>query len=157
MDLNKLVKEFHEKNGFKVDANLLCENSIEGNVCLQIAASSLASLCDSIKHNAIKTQAAGDERTYRFWLMCEELQEAAQALLVKDEVALADACGDLHYVTSGTMVSYDLPMNETCEEIHRSNMSKQKRTKDNVRMRNKGKDWAPPDLRMVIDKYRKGK
>lgn len=53
-----------------------------------------------------------------------DIKELIKAIDDDDIIGIADAGADLHYVASGTMLSYGIPENEVFAEVHRSNMSK---------------------------------
>jgi len=67
-----------------------------------------------------------DEATasLRLTLIREEAQELAAAFKAQNIVEIADAIGDLLYVTLGTAVSCGIDIHKVFEEIHRSNMTK---------------------------------
>lgn len=60
----------------------------------------------------------------RIALIEEEFTELKDAISANNLVAIADAICDLHYVISGTAVSYGIPETACFQEVHRSNMSK---------------------------------
>jgi predicted HAD superfamily Cof-like phosphohydrolase len=57
-------------------------------------------------------------------LITEECTELIKALDDDDLIAIADGIADLHYVVSGTALSYGIPEDAVFDEVHRSNMSK---------------------------------
>ncbi|HXB39303.1 MAG TPA: nucleoside triphosphate pyrophosphohydrolase family protein [Bacteroidia bacterium] len=69
-----------------------------------------------------------DEGNYmlRYNLLKEENEEYLEACRRGDLVEIADALGDLLYITYGTILKHGLQhkMEEVFDEIHRSNMSK---------------------------------
>lgn len=60
----------------------------------------------------------------RLSLIREELEELADAFIDGNIVEIADALGDILYVTFGTGVACGIDLGEVFEEIQRSNMSK---------------------------------
>jgi predicted HAD superfamily Cof-like phosphohydrolase len=60
----------------------------------------------------------------RVKLIQEELNELAEALTQHDVVEIADAIGDILYVTYGAAVTCGMDMKPLFAEIHRSNMTK---------------------------------
>jgi hypothetical protein len=90
-------------------------------------------------------------------LLCEELAEVCDAMANKDEVSLLDGLADLMYVVLGTADVFNLPLAEGFDEVHRSNMSKERQVsdKDGERVRDKGPNYSPADLRKVLAVYRK--
>lgn len=67
-----------------------------------------------------------DEFMLRFNLLKEENEEYLEACKRGDIVEIADALGDLLYITFGTILRHGLQhkIEEVFDEIHRSNMSK---------------------------------
>jgi len=69
-----------------------------------------------------------DEANYtlRYNLLKEENEEYLEACKKGDLVEIADALGDLLYITYGTILKHGLQhkIEEVFDEIHRSNMSK---------------------------------
>lgn len=152
------VKRFHEKNGYPVGRSL--ENGFEkSSNCscdLKLLSLNLLGLQRSMQSTANQNQAYGDDRLYRALLMLEELGEICGALSECDEEDVADGLGDLLYVTFGTGVAYDIPLKPVFDEIHRANMAKKKRDPhSDPRMRDKGTEWSPPDIRKAIEFGRK--
>lgn len=88
----------------------------------------------------------------RAHLMCEELAEVLEAMANQDELELLDGLADLQYVLSGTAVTFDLPLDKAFEEVHRSNMTKEKQENDKSkeRVRDKGPNYQPPNLEKVL-------
>lgn len=146
------VREFHKKHQFPVDHSL---RDFGYHTDLAYLAQKMYELIEDsdLKKMALQDQAAGDERAYRVYLIFEELAETAEALADADEGKLADGIADLHYVTSGTAVTFGLPGDALFDEVHKSNMTKKKRdVKNDPRMRDKGDCYVPPDLESVINK-----
>lgn len=152
------VREFHKKHRFLLDEDL-------SNHCLEPSTKTLKYLSGwldtqarSLEVLATSSSRMGDERLYRAYLMVEELQEAIEALAKNSEVLLADALGDLRYVTDGTAITYSIPIDEVFAEVHKSNMTKLKRDIElNPRMRDKGPDYVAPDIEGVIERNRNGR
>lgn len=71
-----------------------------------------------------------------------------------DLVEVADALTDINYVTYGAGHTFGIDLNATCEEVHRSNMSKLgadgKPVKDERGKVLKGPDYSPPSLERVL-------
>lgn len=149
-----MVRQFHEKHDFPADHPL--ESHLGKTVLtLDEIRCSLEDIASDIKTEALERQAAGDERLYRMYLMIEELAEVADGLYKCDNDLVLDGLADLRYVSDGTAVTYGLPLEEGVQEVQRSNMTKKVRDKVNdPRMRNKGPDYVPPNLKAVLEKYR---
>lgn len=86
--------------------------------------------------------------------MEEELQEFIDAFKAGDLTEMADALGDLLYVTYGTAVEAGIPINRIFQEIHRSNMTKVP-ADGKIRRRADGKvlkpvTWEPPRLKPIL-------
>lgn len=90
----------------------------------------------------------------RLKLVTEEFKEFEVAMASGNLVDVADAIMDLHYVLSGTSVSFGIPEDECFAEVQRSNMSKigpngeVNRREDGKIL--KHKDFSPPDLVGII-------
>ena len=97
-----------------------------------------------------------DERYNRIHLIAEETGEFAEALAVGDEEKAFDGLCDLAYVVLGSAIALDLPLSHGFEEVHRSNMTKEKQPDDEHghRVRKKGPNYSPPDLKRVLSDYR---
>ncbi|MGH7921872.1 MAG: hypothetical protein ACREQM_18295 [Candidatus Dormibacteraceae bacterium] len=88
----------------------------------------------------------------RMALLDEELAELRNAGETGDLVEIADALGDLLYVTYGAAVTYGIDLEPIFDEIHRSNMSK---GEPQVRVRCDGKvlkgtGYSPPRVDRVL-------
>lgn len=141
----QMVKDFHDKFGFKIQG-LECPGVSDE---LEDIADVFLTKAEAMKEHAIQLEERGDTRHYRTHLMMEELGELIVAMADMNRVAMADALADLLYVVLGTAVNFRLPSQELFHEIHRSNMTKQ-RKKDDPRMKNKGEDYSPPDLERIL-------
>lgn len=104
-----------------------------------------------------------DKRTndLRISLLQEELDELKEALAEGNEKEVLDALTDLQYVLDGAYLSlgYHLLKEPAFAEVQRSNMSKLGldgkpivRPEDGKIL--KGPNYSPPDLAMVIEKWR---
>lgn len=138
-------REFHTKHGFPLD-QAMPPVSMEVAIQLTRVEGDLADV-------AVQAMDPDCLPLYRLHLIAEEAAELAKSLRAGDRVAAADALADLLYVVIGTAESYGLPWLELLEEVHRSNMTKQLRTADNIRMRDKGPDYRPPNISQVLDQY----
>lgn len=88
------------------------------------------------KHKVGNQPEFPDDKTceLRIALLQEELNEFKEALAKKDLLEVADALMDIQYVLSGAIISFGLQhvAAEMFEEVHRSNMSKLCKTKQEV-------------------------
>lgn len=97
---------------------------------------------------------------FRLRFLHEELGELIKAIGDRDAVEIADALGDIVYVAHGTAHYCNLPFKEIFTEIHRSNMQKERATKDIPSKRGRGDNdlvkpiwWTKPDIAGVIAKH----
>ena len=83
-------------------------------------------------------------------LIEEEAGELAEALERADMIGVADALGDLVYVTYGAAVAFGLDLAPVLAEIHRSNLTKRggPRRADGKIL--KGPQFRPPDIAAVL-------
>lgn len=157
--MEKVVQEFHDKLGISGREALkpLDDKLTMKNYGLQIASISRYFL--EIHKNWSKTRKGGfksDTPYLRMHLILEEAAELMQAFVETDEEAVFDALSDLIYVTAGTAAVYDLPLQEGFAEVHRSNMTKEKQKSDPdaERVRDKGPNYDPPNLKSLLDDRR---
>lgn len=142
-----MLREFHERHAFAVNSKLAAESDGDVTERLVCAAYSTRIMARDFE---VKAGVTGSLRLLRAHLMMEELSEAMQALADCDELQLLDALCDLAYVVEGTGVAYGLPMEAAFAEVHRSNMTKAVRKAGDVRLRDKGRGYVPPDLARVL-------
>lgn len=64
------------------------------------------------------------DKKLRLDLIAEEFGELEEAVMADDIVKIADALGDLIYVTYGAAVAFGIDMEHVEKEVHRSNLSK---------------------------------
>jgi len=78
------------------------------------------------KNHYTPTILSKEEYELRYNLLKEENEEYLKACENKDIVEIADALGDILYITLGTLLTHGLQdkIDEIFEEIHNSNMSK---------------------------------
>jgi len=84
----------------------------------------------------------------------KEMDELARAILNGDLVEIADALGDVKYLIRGTAVTYGIPIDRVFDEIHRSNMTKERPPGGGDAKAVKGKDYSPPDLSFILSEAR---
>ena len=87
-------------------------------------------------------------------LVEEEYKEFMEAMDEGNIVKIADAICDLHYVLSGTSVSFGIPEDECFSEVQRSNMSKLMPDGSVLRRDDgkilKGPNFSEPDLVRIL-------
>jgi len=157
MDIEKSQRKvagFHRKFGFAVNYDLTKMNP-DNDEEIRRWGNNLLGLSRVLQDAAMWMQDKGDPRLYRFYHKVEELAELALAMADRDEIAMADAMGDLQYLLLGDCVTFDIPMGEVFDEIHRSNMTKTRDPGDN-RMKDRSPEsgYSPPDLETAIKKGR---
>jgi predicted HAD superfamily Cof-like phosphohydrolase len=82
--------------------------------------------------------------------MVEELAELVTAMHEENVIEIADALADLLYVVIGTGLAYGLPIAEVFNEVHRSNMSKNRLNQHGKG--GKGNGFSPPNLEEILRK-----
>ncbi|CAN5190465.1 nucleoside triphosphate pyrophosphohydrolase family protein [soil metagenome] len=99
-----------------------------------------------------------EEAMLRFNLLKEENEEYLDACKNGDLVEIADALGDLLYITFGTILRHGLQhkIEEVFDEIHRSNMSKLDENGKPI-FREDGKvlkseKYFKPDIKKILEK-----
>ncbi len=99
-----------------------------------------------------------EEALLRFNLLKEENEEYLEACKNGDVVEIADALGDLLYITYGTILRHGLQhkIEEVFDEIHRSNMSKLDANGQPI-FREDGKvlkseKYFRPDIKSILEK-----
>jgi predicted HAD superfamily Cof-like phosphohydrolase len=104
---------------------------------------------------------AANRTSLRIALINEEAREFEAAVAAGDLVEVADALGDLLYVTFGAAVEFGLDMDVIVDEIHASNLSKLGTDGKPARAENgkilKGPNFRPPDLARVIEELKNRK
>jgi len=85
----------------------------------------------------------------RIRLLSEELSEFIEEASRGDLVGMADALGDLLYVTLGTGLSLGIDLEPVFQEIHRSNMTKSPH-RDMGGKVTKGPEYQPPDIQAIL-------
>jgi len=99
---------------------------------------------------------------FRLQFIYEELGELLLAIRERDVVEIADALVDISYVTLGTAHVCNLPWSDLFDEIHKSNLMKERvLSKDQSKRRGefdvvKPVFWRKPDLSSILIKYNQG-
>jgi len=149
------TRQFHRKQGFSLDKKLKNyvteEYEFTSGYLIGLAKDllTIAAVMESLlneKH---------DPRFARTQLMIEELGETILGLAHCDEQETLDGLSDLAFVTIGTAIAFGLPIAEGFDEVCDSNLTKAKRSKDDPRLRDKGSDYKPPNLKRILDEHRK--
>ena len=83
---------------------------------------------------------------FRNSLLLEEVSELFTAIYNKDEAEIADGLADVIYIVIGTCGILGVPIEEVLEEVHRSNMTKDKGAV-------KGKDYEPPKIKEILERH----
>jgi NTP pyrophosphatase (non-canonical NTP hydrolase) len=98
---------------------------------------------------------AADLIDLRLRLIDEEARELAEALSARDLLGVADALGDLVYVTFGAALAFGIDLDAVVTEIHRSNMTKLGSDGKPILRADgkvlKGPDYSPPHLQTILD------
>jgi phosphoribosyl-ATP pyrophosphohydrolase len=89
-----------------------------------------------------------DWRINRLSVILSEVVELYEAICDESRTKIADAIGDLLYSLIGTAVLYDMPTTEIFQEVHKSNLSKEK---SYFQTGEKGCSYFPPNLSFVED------
>jgi predicted HAD superfamily Cof-like phosphohydrolase len=99
-----------------------------------------------------------EEAMLRYNLLKEENEEYLEACKNGDVVEIADALGDLLYITFGTILRHGLQhkIEEVFDEIHRSNMSKLDENgkpifREDGKVMKSGK-YFRPDIKAILEK-----
>lgn len=85
----------------------------------------------------------------RLQLIQEETAELAEAIFRCNRHDQADALADLLFVVLGTADILNINLEPCFWEVHRSNMTKS--STEDPRVRDKGKDYSPPDISSVLE------
>lgn len=90
-------------------------------------------------------------------MISEEVDELGEATADGDLVEIADALGDILYLTFGTAVEYGIDLQPIFDEIHRSNMSKLDENGEPVPHPTvpgkigKSELYSPPNLKPILE------
>jgi len=83
-------------------------------------------------------------------LIIEEAGEFLKAASTRDMEGMVDALADLLYVTYGAAVVMGIDMLPICQEVQRSNMTKDGGGHDSGGKVMKGPDFSPPDIKKCL-------
>ena len=165
-NLQELVYEFNEANGFPVNSLLLDKNGpakkplwvlwyikIIGYLLLILGRI-------SVWVDKLTTKLGyRDPRIFRCHIMVDELGEILVAMSNNDEIEVADGLADLSYVLNGTAVLYNLPLETIFREVHRSNLTKGFVPGQDGRVKGlyRPATYSPPNIKTAIIVGRKTK
>ena len=152
-ETQKKVSEFHARHKFPLGITLQANRGISWLLMWVICRTMIR-----LSKLAIwywKISGANKESFYRVHLILEEFSEMMEGINNGNIIKAADGLGDTLYVVVGVGVVYALPAHEISKEVCRSNETKKRRTKDNVRLRDKGKNWQPPNFERALKIGRK--
>lgn len=98
-----------------------------------------------------------DLKNLRFLLLREEFNEFTTAISMSDVVRVADALGDILYVTFGACLAFGIPIADVWKAIQTSNMAKLgpdgKPIYNQIGKVMKPEGWQPPDIASIIVKH----
>ena len=145
-----LVQKFHEKHSFAVGLDLeKTEFDAKESAILDNVVSTLFKAALRLEHCVKETN--NSVAVARAQLMIEELAETIEALITRNKVDLLDGLSDLLFVTLGTAIAYDMPIEEGHREVCRSNLTKAvRKPEDDPRLRDKGPDYDPPRIKEIL-------
>jgi predicted HAD superfamily Cof-like phosphohydrolase len=89
-------------------------------------------------------------RELRKRLILEEAEEFWEASDNRDVVMVADALADLLYVVYGAAEAWGLDMEPIFAEVHRSNMTKAGGPMREDGKMEKGPNWSPPNIEVIV-------
>jgi len=151
------VEEFMEKHKFSVDQDLTEQVVIKPEIDLMSDAASMLFMISKDIEDYMKKHYVYHKGLARVQLHTEELAEMIEALILRDEVALLDGLSDLQFITIGTALTFDMPLEEGHKEVCRSNLTKDVcDLSSNTRLRDKGPNYGPPQLKEILEGYRNG-
>ena len=148
------TRQFHRKQEFSINKDL--KNYITEEY--ESTSAYILEIAEDFLSRAILMEMKmkdHDPRFARTQLMIEELGETILGLANCDEQETLDGLSDLAFVTIGTAIAFGLPIAEGLDEVCDSNLTKAKRSKDDPRLRDKGSDYKPPNLKRILDEHRK--
>lgn len=150
------VREFHVNNGYERDGAFFGAGSEATELMLRKIAEQATIDSRQLIDRATDLEKRGLIRTansaVRMHLIVEEFGELMEAVANVNEVKALDAVVDLIYVLKGLAVTYGWPTEAAFDEVHRSNMTKQRvqRDPENLRGRDKGPNYKPPQLERLL-------
>lgn len=144
------LRKFHKKQRFALDVDLSSCTDAECDDRLHELASDLARLASGVEHACSTIK---DVRLHRAQLLVEEVGEVIEALSNHDEEKLVDGLADTQFVTVGTSETFGLPTRNALVEVCDSNLTKNQRSDADYRLRSKGPDYRPPDVKRILAEW----
>jgi NTP pyrophosphatase (non-canonical NTP hydrolase) len=153
-ELVQQTREFHTKQGFTEDADLIKQQRNPDIEDLLFSVADEMAIQARRFERLMNWRGDDDIRLRRAQILIEELSETIEAMAHCDEVAFLDGLSDLMFVTIGTAISFGLPITEGLTEVCKSNLTKRPRKDGDIRLRDKGPDYVPPDMMGIIAIHR---
>ena len=151
----KKLRQFHEKHRFPLDKNLSHYCDKEHGLMLLEIADAIFQITTNLE-NYLKNN-VNELRLHRTHLILEEAAEAIQAMGLGNELELMDGLSDLLFVTIGTSETFGLPTEQGLDEVCDSNLTKAVRKPEDVRLRDKGNSFMPPDMKRILKQWKNQK
>ena len=140
----QMVRDFHLKYDLSPRSQMgdtMLENPNLGVIHTEVTLFDAAKLAKKLEEKISE-----DPRYLRAHLILEEAVETCFALLDGEELEALDGCADLCYVIFGTAATFGWDLEGAFHEVHRSNMTKTRKSDDPGRCRDKGETFQPPIL-----------
>ena len=151
IETQRAIYKFHKKHKYPYNLPIIANTGID-KISMFILVK-LTFIVAKICYFYWKHTGKEKEMFYRFHLISEELAETMDYMNKGNILGICDGFGDLTYVVIGTAVSYKLPAKEIIDEICKSNATKEPRNlKTNIRLRDKGKSYQPPNIKEALIK-----
>lgn len=124
----------------------------KGSGLMRVAQEKVETFMEKIGDVVETTPVIGDvpSGVRRQKLMEEELMEYGTALRKGDLIGIADGLGDLIYTVLGTAAHHGINLEPIFEEIHRSNMTKDRDHSLGYKLCRKGEGYTPPNLAPLL-------
>lgn len=146
----RMVGQFHAKLGLLERAKLERSDGTGENGMLYEAGQAVLALSKRL-------ESWSSPRAMRAHLILEELGgELLDAMSRGNEIETLDALADALYILLGTAEVFNLPLEQAFLEVHKSNMTKERQSDDAAahRVRKKGPNYQPPNIKQVLEEYR---
>lgn len=116
----------------------------------------LKDMAEELTKHLVDPHTAADRRFLRTHLILEEVGELIEGMGECDELKTLDGLADALYVIFGSGSTMRMPLGAACEEVHTSNMTKERQPDDPlaVRVRSKGPGYRAPALGAVFYAHR---